>query len=87
MSAETKIFIRPLSRIASEIIAKWPSMYFGAKPYAIAMLHIDSVHDTYDRDSGREIVLRFLCNASSWRGEDARRIKKELNAILKGEGQ
>jgi len=34
-------------------------------------------------DSGDSIVRYFLSNASTWRGETARRVKKELNAMLK----
>ena len=29
------------------------------------------------------LLIIFLCNASTWRGEDARRIKKELKDLLK----
>jgi hypothetical protein len=39
--------------------------------------------DTYGHDSAEDIVLRFLCNATGWRGEDARGIKKELNDMVK----
>jgi hypothetical protein len=34
-------------------------------------------------DSGRSIVAYFLSNASTWRGETAKRIKLELNKMLK----
>jgi hypothetical protein len=29
-----------------------------------------------------EIVIRFLCNAQTWRGADARRLKQELKQII-----
>jgi len=52
------------------------------------MLSLNTVNDNYGHDSGREIVLRFLCNAQMWRGEIARNIKAELKAHLKdGEGK
>ena len=40
-----------------------------------------SHHDT--TDDGGSIVLYFLSNATTWRGEDARRIKAELKSLLK----
>jgi hypothetical protein len=36
----------------------------------------------YGLDSGDMIVRYFLANASTFRGESARRIKKELNSML-----
>jgi hypothetical protein len=42
-----------------------------------------SVNDNVLFDSGRDIILRFLGNASTWRGEDAKRIKAELKEMLK----
>ena len=58
-------------------------MYFGAKPYVQAMMCLGSVKDNYMLDSGDTIVRYFLANASTWRGETARRIKKELKDMLK----
>jgi hypothetical protein len=37
--------------------------------------------DQFGMDSGRSIILYFLANASAWRGEVARRIKKELKSL------
>lgn len=74
---------RPLYTIAEEIQRTWPKPYFGAKPYLEAMHTLSSVHDKYIFEDGESIVLRFLCNASTWRGPDAKRIKKELNDLLK----
>ena len=76
--------VRPLSEIAREIKKSWgEKMYFGAKPYVSAMLSLNSIKDDYMFDKAADIVRYFLSNASSWRGEDARRIKKELNEMLK----
>ena len=76
--------MRPIHVIAHDIARHWPKVYFGASPYLQAMFSLNSIEDSYYLDSGQEIVLRFLCNATTWRGEHARRIKAELNAILKG---
>ena len=40
-----------------------------------------SINDNYGVDSGKSIVLYFLSNASTWRGETAKRIKKELKSL------
>ena len=75
---------RPLSEIAREIRQDWGSkIYFGAEPYLDAMMSLDSIDDNYYMDSGRSIVAYFLANAGTWRGETAKRIKKELNNMLK----
>ena len=74
---------RPLHVIAREIIRTWPKPYFGAVPYLQAMRTMGSVSDSYGMDSGRSIVAYFLSNASTWRGDDARRLKAELKAMIK----
>jgi hypothetical protein len=74
--------------IAHEIEVNWnkrisgTDLYFGAKPYLSAMASLNSIDDNYILDSGRSIVAYFLANASTWKGEAARRIKKELNQLL-----
>ncbi len=75
--------VRPLHVIASEIRKDWTKVYFGAVPYLDAMQSLNSINDNYYQDSAKSVVLYFLCNATSWRGEVARNIKKELNAMAK----
>ena len=74
---------RSLSTIAREIRADWTNVNYGAKPYLSAMATLDSINDDYGYDSGKSIVLYFLSNASSWRGEVAKRVKAELKAMTK----
>lgn len=74
---------RTLSAIAAEIRADWKKPYFGAVPYIDAMRQLDSISDKYYEDDARGIVLYFLANASSWRGDTARRVKAELKALTK----
>ena len=73
---------RPIKEIAGEIARTWKKVHYGARPYLEAMLHLESITDTYGWDSGRSIVTYFLANAGSFRGENARRIKAELRAML-----
>jgi hypothetical protein len=76
---------RSLSTIAADIRKDWGAkVNFAAKPYLEAMASLDSISDRYGADDARGIVLYFLSNAGSWRGDRARAVKAELNAILKG---
>lgn len=79
--------VRSLSVIAREIKADWSSrgkgVNYAAKPYLDAMGGLDRVTDPFGYDSGDSIVRYFLANASTWRGETAKRVKAELRAMLK----
>jgi len=73
---------RPLSQIARDIYRDWKPVSPYAKDYLDAMASLNSIDDRYMFDSGREIVARFLSNASQWKGENAKRIKAELKKML-----
>ena len=73
---------RSLSEIAREIKRTWTKPYFGAVPYIDAMRKLDRISDMYMLDSAKSIVLYFLANAGTWRGDNARRIKAELKQIV-----
>lgn len=72
---------RSISAISREIRANWSKPYFGAVPYLDAMRALDRITDPYMYDSGKSVVLYFLANASTWRGDVARRVKAELKQI------
>ena len=74
---------RSLAAITRDIRKDWKNVYFGARPYLDAMGILDSVSDSFGYDSGKSIVLYFLSNASTWKGEVARRIKAELKGMVK----
>ena len=87
--------VRPLYEIASEIRKDWTKItidkngkekrgkiYFGAVPYLDAMACLTSINDNYGWDSGKSIVSYFLANASTWRGDVAKRIKAELKKMI-----
>jgi len=75
---------RPLYTIASDIRKDWGAkVNYAAKPYLDAMSSLNSITDNYGADSAKSIVAYFLSNASSWRGEVAKAIKAELNAMIK----
>lgn len=73
---------RPLYTIANEIRRDWKNVYFGAVPYLDAMTALESINSNYGYDNARGIVLYFLSNAKTWRGETAKRIKAELKNLL-----
>jgi hypothetical protein len=75
-------YMRPICVIAREIRAEWRKPFYGAVPYLDAMYSLHSIDDTYGVESAHDIVARFLSNAATWRGDTARRIKAELNAML-----
>lgn len=74
---------RPLHVIAAEIEKDWKRVYFGAVPYLGALSQLDTIEDMYGLDSARSVVIYFLSNAATWRGEKARTIKTELKEMLK----
>ena len=80
---------RPLYEIANEIRKDWKAtakngkIYFGAVPYLDAMSSLTTINDNYGMDNASSIVIYFLSNASTWRGETAKRIKAELKAMCK----
>jgi hypothetical protein len=75
--------MRLISEIAKDIRAEWGAkVNYAAKPYLDAMRCIDMPGDNFGYDDSKDVVLRFLCNASSFRGERARELKRELKAIF-----
>jgi len=73
---------RPLCTIAREIRRDWKNVNYAAAPYLSAMASLNNITDKYMFDDGKSIVLYFLSNAGSWRGEVAKRIKAELKAMV-----
>jgi len=73
---------RQVNTIAYEILSIWKNPYFGAIPYLEAMTHLHTVNDMYMYDDGKSIVRYFLANASTFKGDDAKRLKLELKSML-----
>ena len=74
---------RPLYIIANEIRRDWKNINYAAKPYLEAMSQMSNIDGNYYHDTGKSVVLYFLANAKSWRGDVARRIKAELKDMSK----
>ena len=73
---------RNLNTIANEIRNDWKKVSPYAEPYLAAMSQLESINEKYYLDDASSVVLYFLANAGGWRGETARRIKKELKEMV-----
>jgi len=72
---------RSIRSIALDIRREWIKVNYAAKPYLDAMLELNSINDKYGFDNAKSIILYFLSNASSFRGERAKALKAELKAL------
>jgi len=72
---------KPLSYIAEVIRVNWNNPSPHAVPYIDAMAQLRSIDDNYYADSAESVVVRFLCNAQTWRGDTARAVKAHLNKL------
>mgnify|MGYP001364487992 CR=1 FL=1 len=72
---------RKLYEIAKEIKADWTNIDEYALAYLEPMFELSSIDDKYYLDTGKSVVLYFLANAQTWRGETAKRVKAELKEM------
>ena len=82
LTVDTVKTVRPLHAIARDIYQAWPNVNYAAKPYLEAMRDLSSINDKYGYDDARSIVLYYLSNASSFRGDSAKTLKLELKSIV-----
>jgi hypothetical protein len=76
--------VRSIETIANEIRRDWGvKTNYAARPYLQAMYGLNSISDNYGCDSAKSIIAYFLSNASTWKGETAKRVKAELNKMIK----
>lgn len=84
---------RPLYVIATELNChyitaflktsdKVPVWVTTSRPFQQMMKTMVRITDCYGMVSGYEVVLHCLCNLQQWQGDDARRIKAELQEQL-----
>lgn len=69
---------RSLRSIALEIGRSPRPPWPGTRPYVEAM----ALHDSLAETGAQEAVQGFLETAKSWRGSEARRIKRELRTMI-----
>ena len=58
----------------------------ASAPYVTAMETLKTIDEDYGHESAVEIVEQFLSVSKAWRGQTARRVKAELEALLKTHG-
>ena len=80
---QIKLSEMSISQIADLISTEWQKVNYTAKPYLSAMHSLESASDSFGYDSGKSVILYFLANASSWRGDVAKEIKAELKRRTK----
>lgn len=79
---------RFIKEIAYDIHAEWSKsskngVHATAVPYLHAMMTLYTINDSYFAENARSIVLYFLSNASTFRGEKAKELKNELKSLIK----
>jgi hypothetical protein len=74
---------KEIREIASIISNDWKNVQYTAIGYLQGMFTLVNITDNYYNDSGSGTVAYFLSNATSWKGDVARLVKKELNKRLK----
>jgi len=67
---------KTINEIGFLIERSWINPFYGAIPYMKAMQRI--VNGAFYQDDEETIILYFLSNARTWKGETAREVKKEL---------
>lgn len=86
MTTETATALRPIREIALEITRIWSAqgkgVNYAARPYLDALRQLNTCADSFYADTGESCVLYFLSNATTFKGEDAKRLKAELKAHL-----
>jgi hypothetical protein len=73
-----------IAQIARVIKGDWGKQIDkGAIPPLNGLKELKNISDDYGHDRGATVVSDFLANASKWRGDVARNVKKELVKRLK----
>jgi hypothetical protein len=75
--------LRPIHAVNRDIRREWKNVNYAAKPYLDVMDSLSVKTDMFYADDAISIVLYFLCNATSFRGNIAKTLKAELKAIVK----
>ena len=78
--------LRLVSDVAADIRKAWPKVNYAAKAYLEAMETMSTMDKPYYEDSAQSVILYFLSNASTFRGEDAKRLKAELKELVASRG-
>lgn len=77
---------RPLYEFAQDIVSDYAdrgkSVPECARAYVDPMSYLNQITDKFGYDDGDTVVIYALSNLTGWRGETAKRVKRELKQIL-----
>ena len=76
-----------LSQISDLIYRNWNNMPLNAYRYVEAMFQLDNINESFNNETGVEIISYFLANAKSWQGDVAKDVKQYLNNLIKNNGK
>lgn len=71
-----------INELAVLIEKNWQKSSPYAIPYIEAMHSHNTLKDKFYAETAENIIMYFLCNAATWRGETARLVKSELRRRL-----
>ena len=74
--------MRLICHIARDIRIDWKNIKYSAKPYLDALTQVHDVNDRFGYDDARSLIKYFLANASTYRGENAKKYKLELKNLI-----
>lgn len=74
--------MRLISHIARDIRIDWKNVKYSAKPYLDALTQVHDVNDQFGYDDARSLIRYFLANASTYKGENAKKYKLELKQLI-----
>jgi hypothetical protein len=61
---------------------KAPSWWYYSAQYVEALRSLETIDQMYFYDTADSVVRYLLSNLTTWRGEQARKIKEELKSML-----
>lgn len=72
-----------VSEIAHAIARDWQTINPYANEYLNAMKEITDINGSYYADNAKSVVMYFLANAGTYRGDNARTYKALLKGMIK----
>ncbi|MEO5348895.1 MAG: hypothetical protein H7836_04540 [Magnetococcus sp. YQC-3] len=67
---------KSINQLGAIVAKEWVKPYFGAVPYIKALQQIND--GKYLFEDEKTIVIYFLSNARTWKGDIAKEVKQEL---------
>jgi len=75
--------VRPLFLVAEEIEKDWIDITEDCKYYIECMKELKRINNRQGFDSGKTFVVYFLAECILWHTSNSRKLKKELEEMIK----